>query len=216
MAAKSAYFLLEASSMHFECIISTGLEKSSVVTEHPVEEGANIVDHMRPEADRISLEVKISNDPIDYDDPDGVATQYGGSVQTVNLDDGQNRQLSGLKAQLLTFPSGFNVLADTQAKLDQLRLAGTRFDVAMPSGYFANMVVEKVSEKRVAASGSGGDLSIALKKVRVATSQTVASPKPKEPRAQLKVDKGQQQPTAAPKQIQSGAAALLDAFGVGF
>jgi len=199
-------------SMAFECIMTTTEERSSEVTEHNVEEGAAIVDHMRPKPDLIGIDVRVSNTPMDWEDPDGIARKYGAQQQTVSLDDGRNPALAGVSANLVGFTQDRNVLADTVAELDQLRLDAVRFDVVTRSGYYAGMVVEKATIKRELKNGKGGDIAISLRRIRVVSSQTVASPKPKEPRGQLKVSKGEQQPVPASGPKQSALAAGVDAL----
>jgi len=230
MTSPTAYFLIDGTarsfdadtgefsesgthrSMAFECIMETTEERASEVTEHNVEEGAAIVDHVRPKQDLVGLEVRVSNTPMDWDDPNGIAAQYGATQQTIDLDDGRNPALAGVKATVFGFTQDRNVLADTVAALDELRLGGVRFDVATRTGYYSGMVIEKATIKRTAKNGKGGDISISLRRIRVVSSQTVASPKPKEPRGQLKTSKGEQHPVPASGPKTSGLALITDAL----
>ena len=42
-------------SLFFDATVRDSHEASATITEHPVEEGADISDHIRPDLDRVSL-----------------------------------------------------------------------------------------------------------------------------------------------------------------
>ena len=68
----------------FDVTESEALELSSTVTEHPVETGANVTDHVRKNLDKLTLVVFVSNTPItdeNFVDP----TQPRGTVNNVLL-----------------------------------------------------------------------------------------------------------------------------------
>lgn len=48
----------------FDATVRERHSLSALITEHAVENGSNISDHMRPDNDRLSLEIVISNTPI--------------------------------------------------------------------------------------------------------------------------------------------------------
>lgn len=50
--------------IEFDCTLTEKHESSAKATEHPVEEGANVTDHVRPELDTVSLEGVITNTPL--------------------------------------------------------------------------------------------------------------------------------------------------------
>lgn len=51
--------------MDLHLVVSTSHDHSSEVTEHAVERGANVVDHIRPRPDEVTMQIYISNSPID-------------------------------------------------------------------------------------------------------------------------------------------------------
>lgn len=51
-------------AIEFDCTLSETHEASAQVTEHPIETGANITDHVRPMLARVSIEGLITNTPI--------------------------------------------------------------------------------------------------------------------------------------------------------
>lgn len=66
-------------SISFDIVTSETPVLSNTITEHPVEEGANVADHIRPNLDTLSMEVFVSNTPLTGGvlvDTNGVG-QYG-------------------------------------------------------------------------------------------------------------------------------------------
>lgn len=52
------------SAVEFDCTLTETHSSSAKATEHPVEEGANVSDHVRPELDRVQIEGVITNTPL--------------------------------------------------------------------------------------------------------------------------------------------------------
>lgn len=57
----------ELQALTFDAVVSQQISRTAIITEHPVEEGANIADHYRLQVDSASLEVYVSNAPITGD-----------------------------------------------------------------------------------------------------------------------------------------------------
>ena len=51
-------------SVRFDVISTETHELLNAITEHSVEEGSNVSDHVRPELDRVMLEGYVSNKPL--------------------------------------------------------------------------------------------------------------------------------------------------------
>ena len=66
--------------MHFDAVISEEHEHASEVTEHTVEQGVNVVDHVRPLARRVTLEVFVSNTPVGSRDAQRAPIQFAVAV----------------------------------------------------------------------------------------------------------------------------------------
>lgn len=72
-----AYILIDdGSAIHFDMVRTETVTLGASVTEHPVEQGADIADHIRPELVKVRLEVFVSNAPVE--DVNG----FGQTVQT--------------------------------------------------------------------------------------------------------------------------------------
>lgn len=76
----AGYLDFDDSSLFFECVVSEQAEHTATATDHNVEQGANVSDHVRPGLDRVTLEVFVSNTLLN--DPNGF---YGGSVEGVEF-----------------------------------------------------------------------------------------------------------------------------------
>src|SRR5258707_82000 len=65
-------------TIEFDSTIREEHHGTTTVTEHAVEKGANISDHARPELDRITCDVIVSNTPIrsPNTNTDGVTGQF--------------------------------------------------------------------------------------------------------------------------------------------
>lgn len=60
----AAYLEFEDAPLYFECVPNEQADHASEVTEHAVEEGVNVTDHVRPTPDHVTLEVFVSNTPV--------------------------------------------------------------------------------------------------------------------------------------------------------
>ena len=54
-----------ANSLQFDCVVNEGANEDAEATEHPVEVGANIVDHVRVKPRQCTLKLWATNEPID-------------------------------------------------------------------------------------------------------------------------------------------------------
>lgn len=75
----------------------------------------------------------------------------------------------------------------------------TLIDIVSLHRDWRGMMVKRVAAPRTSADGTSLKFQIDLKQIRTASSQTVAAPKPAEPRAQRVSNKGKQGPTPDPK-----------------
>jgi hypothetical protein len=58
------YLEFDGLPLHFDAVTKEQTKHTAKVTEHPVEEGANVSDHIRDELDTVTLEVFVTNQPI--------------------------------------------------------------------------------------------------------------------------------------------------------
>jgi hypothetical protein len=74
-------------SLVLDCSISEQHQGDVEVTEHPVEFGANIVDHARPKPEQVTLEGLISNTPITLGQARRIVSTAGVAVESSVLED---------------------------------------------------------------------------------------------------------------------------------
>lgn len=55
-------------TLRFDVVISESHQYNTKATEHQVEQGADITDHVRKELDKLTLQVYVSNEPLTSDD----------------------------------------------------------------------------------------------------------------------------------------------------
>lgn len=58
------YLSFDGVDLHFDAVTDEQATHTADVTEHPVEEGANVSDHVQDQLDTVTLEVFVTNQPI--------------------------------------------------------------------------------------------------------------------------------------------------------
>ena len=187
----------------FDVIASENHETVAQITDHPVEVGINITDHVRTLPDRVTLVAYVSNTPI-IENP----FTKRGVIESKKIDVPQwaiargiedltfeipleptpgslyRKGLSGLgslfgspeaSVNVLVFPDLFNAIGETYELLLELQASGIFLDVATPLRSYSDMVIE-----RVAAPRNAGDAGVAfgldMRQLRVVESGQVAAP----------------------------------------
>lgn len=207
---KSAYLEFDSTFVYFDAVISEQAEHTATVTEHPIEQGANVADHVKDGLDGLTLEVMVSNTPTqDTND------QYGGTIESVELSVPKYERpisptpgslmnagidaVKGLlnppqpyKAQVLKFSSKFNAVKDMLTMLDDWKKSGIVGSVVTGWKLYPSVVITKVSPSRNQSTGDGAQFSIEFKEIRIVESRAVTAPVPTEARGQIKKPKGRQ------------------------
>lgn len=206
--ASSAYLNFDGTELHFDAVTNETSELSATVTEHAVEEGADVADHIRDGLDKVTLEVIVTNAPVT-----DVNNLYGGSFDGKELDvpkyepplsptpgalfQAVGNALGSLfggdeatKATVLTWPTKFNSVRDAVNTLLGWKEDGVVGEVILPYKTYPSMVLERVSVVRSAQTGDAATISLELKEIRLVESQMVTAPK--EPMGATKKPKGRQ------------------------
>lgn len=123
---------------------------SSTITDHPVEDGANISDHSRPDPERVSLDCIVS------------ATPLGGASSRV-VDQNHIRLTVTSNDQDPKRPR------EAYDRLLKLRTDGTLITVVTPLRQYNNMAIESISIPESAQFNAATALrfSIKLKRIRI-------------------------------------------------
>jgi hypothetical protein len=120
---------------------------SSVVTDHPIEAGADVTDHVVDKADTIVLKLRQTNDPIMVPYSEGFAGM-----------------------SLLRAEDTYNLLLD-------LRAERTPFDVLTSLRIYGNCLIESIVTERNASLGRVVSLTVSLKQVKTVSAISIADPR---------------------------------------
>lgn len=154
--------------IEFDVTLSERTTLGARVTEHAVEAGANIADHVTPANDVIEFEVVVTNTPISQP-----GTHTGGAVGSVGetaLD------LAGAlgSASVLTWDAGFDRV---RAVYDDLRFAireGLEVRIAGEHFDYDRAILESVDAPRDAKTGDAIKIRCVAREIRTATTEVVA------------------------------------------
>lgn len=176
----------------FDVIESELHETVAEVTDHPVEVGVNVTDHVRPLPDSLSLVAYTTNQPI----APNPFTQRG-ELQSFEIDVPQwsvpveptpgALYRSGLQAlgslfgdnkrtvQILAFPETFNAIYETYETLLELQANAVLLQIITPIRVYEDMVLTRVTAPRNAGD-SGVAFGLDVRKLRIVESGQVAAP----------------------------------------
>lgn len=192
--------------LFFDVVLQETQEMTSAVTEHPVEKGANVTDHVRAENDRVSLEVYVSNSPARDVNNRGMTLESmtldipviePASLSIGGLINGAFNALQGSKgpertATVYKFSNAFDAVSDTRAILEELRTSATLLDVVTSSKDFQNMVLRSHTIKKNESTGTGATFALEFQQIRLVETKIVNAPIPTETRGKKAVSKGAQ------------------------
>lgn len=221
-------------------------EDNLTITSHPVEQGANVVDHAREEPPRLSVEGVVSSIPNPEVDTDAgfqtieitVPAMQARPTQTIKLDPPQpplalspsgliqagvtaignalfggpnmNAEFAGepirgkaqLKGQFYQQNSPRNRVREVYEALLSVQAKRQLVNVSTRDREHFDLLIARVAKPRALEDGSSAKFQIDFERIRVASSQTVAAPKPAEARGKGATSKGSQaaKPDTDPKQ----------------
>lgn len=147
---------------------------TATVTEHPVEKGAPITDHVRAGAFRLSLDVIISNTPIDLPGPNDDSFTEGALRQLTVRDLG-----GGIKVATYDWSNGFDRVGKVYDALTNLIVNPPQDGITVMSSLslYDLMEIVGISVPRSSAMGSKAiRFTLDLQQITVVESQTVATP----------------------------------------
>ena len=163
------------------------------ITDHPVESGANVADHIRAKMTTLSLEVAVSNKSLDEDpwDADGATGKVAGKVveyeSRLNLPIslpgvgslaaavGADSYKSQETVNVLTFSAPFDRISHVAALLEQIRVTCEVVAVLTRIRIYTDMVLSRVSVLREAGSAGRATFRLEFKKLRYAATKTAAA-----------------------------------------
>lgn len=185
--------------LRFDAVTAETFISSATATEFPVEQGANVSDHVRKNLDKLTMEVVVSNTPIHgYHLLSAHGTR--GRMQSVTLDIPQAKRGFGLsaligrvvdlfkskpatKASVLVFDTPFIATAETLDALVQLQTEGRLIDIVSRDWYLESMIIENITAPRTPDLGTSAKFTIDFKQIRIVETRQTTAPVPAEPRA---------------------------------
>jgi hypothetical protein len=154
-------------SVSFEAVVTERYASRSVVTDHPVEKGANVADHVRSKPDTLTIDAIITDYPIA-----NRQTTFGSSPTAAK----------GRASDV------FNQLA-------LLKAAGALVEVRSARRTYESMVIDGLDENKTKDTGRGAvRFTMTLRRVRFVDSQVVPIKITKLNKAKAKHDDGKQTP----------------------
>lgn len=213
-----------------DLIMAEKHEHTTTITSHPVEKGVNITDHVRDMPDSLSLDVWVTNTPLDVDIMNGrgaimdlelafprykppfdgtpgaifrKAKELGAAAVDAIMG---NQPPPPTKAKVLAFSTVFDRVREVQEKLTAWKTSGVFFLVVTASRTYENMVIESVTLPREERGGAA--FTIAMKQIRTVSTATVTAPQPKEARGAPAKDKGAQSPQSGTDAAKSTSLAM--------
>jgi hypothetical protein len=179
-------------------------QSTAEVTDHPVERGVNIVDHVRPEADQIAFDVLISNTPIV--EPESHMDGVTGDVQGFDLPLPAQRRMDrsavrgeaaeysevnqAAGVQVLAFDAPFDRARAVYDELRRLQTNAILVQLVTTLREYDNMVLRSITAPREGSDGV--TFAVEAQQIRIAESEIVEAPIPDSPRGRNQRNEGPQ------------------------
>lgn len=143
-----------------------GFERTAEVTEHPVEAGAPIADHVKLNNGVITLEALITNTPVRIP-----STQMQGATRA----SGTTSTAAG-DVTTLRWSGPFDRVRECDALLDSLVAARVVVTLATSLRQIENLILTRYKVDRTTESGRALPATLEFKQIRLATTQRAEVP----------------------------------------
>lgn len=172
------------SRITFDCVVNENHNDTLTITEHPVEEGANVADHAQKEPDEVTLSGIISNQPILLQGVDTLQPSVPGGTPENRAQDAYNefRRLQE-SAKLLTL--------ETEIR------------------DYENMLIKSIAVQRDKTTRNILDIGLTLREFRKATVESVEAPEPVEPVHRGRRQQGRKQNKPASPEVEEKQTSVL-------
>lgn len=187
-AAVSAVFDVDLQETH---------EGTNIITEHPVEDGADIADHIRPQLRRFTVEGFVSDTPL-LSNPDVVNKTTFVALELQIPDQPFKFGVSNLinagvgaisdalfppkpiRVNMLTFDNFESRIRAARDVLESARVTARLVRILTSIAEYDNMAIEQVVITRSPEDGSGAHFTVALKEIEKVSSDVTVAPEPAE------------------------------------
>lgn len=195
-------------SFTFDLVVTELHERDSQVADHPVESGINITDHTRPDPDHVTLDVFVSQSPLNVEGSQLEHVVLNLPAQPIPLAlngvpwAGASSGPVTVNAQVWTMPSaGKNYVVDAYSLFTWLRDNAILITLITPAAYYQNMLLKKITKRRDKGTGIGASFALEFREVRIVSTTLTDAPKPSQPTADVEKDKGVVTPTTPKKSV---------------
>jgi len=148
-----------------DCTVRESHEKTAQVTDHQVESGEPVADHVRPMPQRLTVEGILTNTPLDANgQPNGVS----GSVQSVQV-------ATGITVKVFTFDSEFDKVREAYGNLLDAIEAGAEFTITTTLARYETFVFEGITVPRDTHNSNNLRFTAQFRHVRIVETQTIAA-----------------------------------------
>ena len=180
----------------FDVIESENHESVSELSDHPVEVGINITDHVRPLPDTFSLIGFISNTPTKFNPftqrgelisfklevpeyfptPEQLLTSPGGALRFGGGALADALFPTELSALVLAFPDFFDAIRETYEVLQELQKNAITIRLLTSVREYEDMIVIRSAMPRIVGEATGASFQVDLRQLRVVETGLVVAP----------------------------------------
>jgi hypothetical protein len=187
-----------AQTLELDVDLQESHDLASDITEHPVEEGADVTDHVRPRLRRVTLEGYVSDTPwitnpgvAELAEFKSIELQIPPKPQQISLSGGLAAGIGAIsdalfgptpapKATILTLDDMTSRKRAVYDALEDIRLNARLCRVITSLHEYDNMLIEQVVPTRTPASGNGASFVVTFKEVIQVSSDVTVAPEPAE------------------------------------
>ncbi len=165
-----------ANAMTFDASIEENHQGDTVVTDHPVEGGADITDHIRRAPEMLTMSAAVTNTPVVF---------------------------AGVRSPVRRGGSATQRAEDAYEFIKRHKNQGTLMGISTTLRSYSNMVITSLAVTRNSTNSDSVFMDLVLREIVIAVTDQVTAPKapsPKTPQRRRKTNKGKKQKAAASKQ----------------
>lgn len=178
--------------IQFDASVSETHTSASEVTDHPVEEGSTITDHIRKLPKTIEINGIVTNTPLVF-----LATFFAESPLTVDLNPTDSR------------------VESAYSELERIQEEGEVVDVVTSFREYSNMAITNVSVTRDKSTGNVLDCTVSLREILFARALTLDLPIPKNVANKAAKNKGKKPKTESTAKQGAEADSMLSSVKKG-
>lgn len=159
--------------VEFDATLSANHQSTATITNHPVEEGADVTDHIRDESDTLTINGIVSNDPpIALKSFRAKPSRRGGDPRS--------------RAE------------DAYEELRRFKKEGRLLKVTTKLRDYTNMAISSVSTVQDNKTGEITNIVLSLQEIVIAFTQTVAAPEPENLSRTKRIPQGKKSKVPSP------------------